>query len=351
MGWKTRPHVQRLLLVGLGIVVALGLGEGIVRLLGVARPAELGPLFDRPPVFFRSQHRYTRQQMKNWFRIAVIGDSFTVGSGNQSDDAYPARLERLLNLNLEIVPAKVQTYAEPGLSTAEQLKFLRLALRIKPDLIVLGMFLNDTEEHGDELVRLREPLLPRIPKGWMLVATSHSHLLRLAYERFETARSQRAAIEYYRQIYDPEYSGWIRFRMALDEFKRRCDKAEVPLLAMVFPGIFQLEASKYPFRHQHERLRWALEEAGIPYFDLLDSFLGRSELRLAAHPGIDGHPNEIGHRIAAEALLNHLLESGLIDASYRPRVGVAVSREKSLREVRRRRSPVAWAKEEKEKAE
>jgi hypothetical protein len=38
-------------------------------------------------------------------------------------------------------------------------------------------------------------------------------------------------------------------------------------------------------------------------------------------PGIDPHPSEIAHRIAAEAILTYLLDQHLLDRGYRVVVG------------------------------
>ena len=45
------------------------------------------------------------------------------------DDAYPARLERLLNLNEGTRPAQVRVYAASGTSTESQRGFVLRALR------------------------------------------------------------------------------------------------------------------------------------------------------------------------------------------------------------------------------
>ena len=57
----------------------------------------------------------------------------------------------------------------------------------------------------------------------------------------------------------------------------------------------------------------------MPYLDLLPAFQGVDPVRMQAVPGIDPHPSEIAHRIAAEAILNYLLKQGLVAPGYRPR--------------------------------
>ncbi len=339
--------VPRLALLAAGLVVG-GIGaEVLVRAIGAARPAALGAMFDRPSVVYHSaperRHPWIRRK-RDALRVAVVGDSFAIGEGNLVDDAFPARLERLLNLNAGTRPVAVAVYARKGTSTEQQRGFLQRALRDGADLVILAIVLNDTETRGDpSLAARREATLPRVPAGWTLALARHSHLFRLAYHKLERARAGRALLAYYRHNFQPDYVGWQRFREALGDIAERCRRRGVPLVAVVFPGMFRLEDGRYPFRYAHERVGEELSEASVPHLDLLDRFLGRSELRLAAQPGLDGHPNEIAHRIAATAIFDYLLDSGTLDASYRPQNPQPIPPGQSLRAVRRMLTPTALA--------
>ena len=342
-----RRLLPKLALLAASLVFALVAAELVVRASGAARPAELDELFDRPTAIYKPaparQSPWTLRKRDAW-RVAVIGDSFTVGEGNQPDDAYPARLERLLNLNENARPVEVRVYAASGTATEKQRGFLLNALREGARLVVLGIVLNDTETVEDpELKTRRELTLPRVPSGWTLALARRSHAFRLAYHKKEQARAGRALLEYYRRNFDPDYIGWQRFREALAYFAKRCEARDARLVAVVFPGIFELDPARYPFGYAHQRIAEALDEAGIESLDLLDSFLGRSELRLAAQPALDGHPNEIAHRIAAEAIFEYLLATGAIDESYRPENQKPVPRRQALRAAQRMRTPTALA--------
>ena len=303
-------------------------------------------MFDRPLVFFQPQPQRRRPPgpRRKRLDIAVVGDSFTVGEGVQWDDAYPARLERLLNLNADVPPAHVTVLAESGTSTVTQIGRVRRALARRPDLLLLGVFLNDTEDHrSGDLDRLREGILPQVPSGWRLAVLRRSALLRWAYHRYEGVRAWHQVQRYYRELYDPEYSGWQKFTGALAEISELAERRGVPLRAVVVPAMVSLDPDRYLFREQHRKIAGALEEAGIPALDLLDDFLGTSDLRVAAWPEIDGHPSEIGHRIAAEAIFRYLLDTGSIPAGYRPAAGILIERRSSLYKARRMKTPVAIA--------
>ena len=74
------------------LLLALG---GLELALRLVPPREPTPDADRSPMFYdRTEARAHPWTLgaSNLLRIAVIGDSFTVGVGVQTDDTYGARL-------------------------------------------------------------------------------------------------------------------------------------------------------------------------------------------------------------------------------------------------------------------
>ena len=62
-----------------------------------------------------------------------------------------------------------------------------------------------------------------------------------------------------------------------------------------------------------------LADLDIPALDLFPVYQGMSPDRLQVIPLIDGHPNEIGHRIAAEALFEFLIRQQYVSRHYMPK--------------------------------
>jgi len=340
---RSKPILLALFTLGLGLVAA----ELAFRFLGVGGPLELGPNFDREEVHYLQEEPWKDARVWSggpFYRLAVIGDSFTVGQGVSWMDAYPYRLQGLMNLNAKPPPVALEVFAENGLSTVDELRFLQPALNWGADLIVLGLFLNDSEYRQDpRLKKTRLGMLPRVPEGLVRNLTRSSRVVELLYERLEALRRRNSTDNYGSRIYEPEYQGWKSFDSALGEFARVTQAAGVPLVAVIFPYLAGIENEATYARVGHERFGAALDRHGIVYLDLLDAFAGKSRARMEAFPGVDGHPSEIGHRIAARAIFDFLLEEGLLDESFRPRATrVDRTRSEWLRQLRRYKDTVHY---------
>ena len=112
---------------------------------------------------------------------------------------------------------------------------------------------------------------------------------------------------------------WEPFQNALALISERARAEHVPLAAVIFPLFdFKIDSS-YPFKDIHAKIGAALEALGVPHLDLQDAFRGLTPERLQTRPGQDSHPNEIAHRIAADALAKWLTKSQIIPEEFFPR--------------------------------
>ncbi len=78
------------------------------------------------------------------FRVLVLGDSITFGDYLPFDETYPAQLEqRLAGRSQRVV---VINAGLPGASTSDELyHYLEIRDAVDPDLVLLGMYLNDAQ--------------------------------------------------------------------------------------------------------------------------------------------------------------------------------------------------------------
>lgn len=272
---------------------------------------------DRPQIHYLPEaskstrdYKYDTRKAKNTFRIITIGDSFTFGYGNTFDDAYPKRLERLLNLNATTKRVEVINLGTPGASTWNEVEILKKGISLyQPDLVLLQITLNDPE--------IRPYLAPRgafsskVKSGFW----SHWKTLQFVASRLSNTESVRRYMEYFKGLYkDPETIN--RFKDSLTSMNALARQKRILITAVVFPLLsFPLD-EKYPFKEEHLIIHSILQERSMPYLDLFNAYKGMDPLRLQAvppgYPNSDPHPNEIAHRIAAEEIYRSLARQKLI---------------------------------------
>ncbi len=316
-----KPLVFRVLLGFVSLVFAFLVLELVVRLVPSARGLDPSETWDRPNRLYYSVRECPwTQGTTNILRVAVIGDSFSTGQGVQPSDTFVARLESLLNLNTNLLPAEVRVWAKGGYSTEMELSFLGETIKWRPHLLILQVYLNDTEdaERWEELKQWRDEMLPRKPSAWVARLLNTTHVGRWIYVKIGHRHSDKATVRYQERTASPDYSGWQKFVAALKVFRESCDREQIKLVVAVFPLIGEVD--RYRFDKIHERIHQVLKQEGIDYLDLLDEFRGKRPERLEVVPKLDGHPNEIAHRIASEAIFRFLLDKHFLDRSYEPQI-------------------------------
>lgn len=82
-------------------------------------------------------------------RIACIGDSWTFGMNVDQDQTYPARLAALLKDASSPAPPEVMNFGVLGYSSYQGLQLLKSrVLALKPDVLVIGFAMNDSDVDG-----------------------------------------------------------------------------------------------------------------------------------------------------------------------------------------------------------
>jgi lysophospholipase L1-like esterase len=242
-------------------------------------------------------------------RVVALGDSFSWGTRVEFDDAWPQRLERGLTRQRG-ERWEVVNLSRPGMNTVEQAEQLaREGLAYDPDLVVLGYCLNDSEDDAAAEVRRardwEEQARERRARGRRLVDRSALH--RLMSGRLRALRENRLRIAAYRSQYAPDYPGWIAGQKALGRMAELCKEKKIPLVVMIFPLFGNPLDEAYPFPETHAAVARAVAETGwARSLDLLPSYRGLDWRNLVVDGPNDEHPNEIAHRIAAQALITDL---------------------------------------------
>lgn len=257
------------------------------------------------------------------FRIVVVGDSFAWGAGVYARDAFPHRLESRLDEVSQGDRFEVINWSRPGWNTARQVRSLRKGKplgRLQPDLVILSFVLNDPEPVED---KERQALLPRWARERPEDGTSawlfdHSRLYALVWSRLENTRTRREVSTYYHDLFEGEH--WEACRKALAELERMSQSHGFALLVVVFP-VFDGPLDKdYRYADLHAAVVDVGSTFGVPVLDLLPTYAGVEDRRLAVTPFTNAHPNELAHRLAADAILDELVRRRLIPrVDHRPK--------------------------------
>jgi hypothetical protein len=294
------------------VVVALGVAEAAVRLLGAGSgssgyaPVKTGRR-DRQPINALGYRDFDRAQPKpaGVHRVLCLGDSFTWGVGVLFDDAWPQRLERTLS-RTRGERWQAVNLAEPGLNAVQEASRLESeGFAYGPDVVVVGYVLNDSEDEDAAEARRAQDWAEerrRAPHPLERIL-DRSALVRLVRTRISATIENRRRISDYRSMYEDGYKGWVAARGALAAMGGMCKAHGVPLLVVIFPLFANPLDARYPFTQIHAKVAVAAEQAGAEVLDLLPRYRGLDWRLLVVDGANDEHPNEIAHRIAAQAIV------------------------------------------------
>ena len=326
----------------LGVLLALSIIEVGIRVATIFSNKQISQWSDRPIFYFHSpsgprmqDYPYAIPKPLDTFRIAAIGDSFTFAPYMQFTDTYVKKIERMLNLNSGLRTAEVINYGVPAYSTSHEVSVTARALQEGADLILLQITLNDPEIKKHTPSGIRENMDDRFGKlnltghlGWL---ASYWKTLSFALTRIHNTKTHRAYIDYFNDLFNNPRT-WKPFTESMQKLVRSVNESGKPIVAVVFP-LFGLPMDEhYPFHSIHQKVSNLLKELNVPGLDLSPLYKGIPLERLQVIPGVDRHPNEIAHRMAAEKIylwleeLKLLPENTLIKDKFATRLGTDLQR-------------------------
>lgn len=245
------------------------------------------------------------------FRIVVAGDSITMGHGVAEADAYPARLEVLLNEAGGVPPVEVLNLGLSGTnvhSVAGRIE--RLGLPLHPDLLVYGFTVNDIKGPDFEPGASPEEVEARRDRH-LRFADSPSYLLRTVWPRWLTLRDLlfRPPGSLGHELHHNYFENppaWEHFTAGLDRLAAIGRREDICVHVLLHTFLAQLDWL-HPFQDVYERVATAARERGLTVTESFERFRGRDPVALRVHFA-DPHPNAAGHAVLAEALRDGLLE-------------------------------------------
>jgi len=310
-----------------GICIALGILEVVVRLLSLSSKSDHARWDDRPNFYFRSpaapsmqDYPYDVPKLSSTFRIAAVGDSFTFAPYMQFTDTYVKKLETMLNLKDGRREAQVINYGVPAYSTSHEIAVVQKAIQEGADVILLQITLNDPEIKRHTPMGIRENMDDRFGPlaltGRLGTLATYWKTLYFALTRIHNTRTHRAYIDYFTDLFENPRT-WNPFVESMRKLVETAKSAKRPIVAVVFPLFGLPMTDKYPFYGIHTKVRDLMNGLEVPNLDLSDMYKGIPLERLQVIPGVDRHPNEIAHRMAAERIYLWLEQQGMIPEAHR----------------------------------
>jgi len=243
------------------------------------------------------------------FRIAVTGDSTTMGSGVLEEERYTDLLERRLGPEYEVLNVGMSGFNTDGV--VERLD--RNSRHYRSDLFVYGFSLNDIEGPNYRS-RAGAPLPADFGRlYWARIAEierSPSYFWRY-FGAWRLARS-RGGADPNAEVLDnflDNPAAWADFLAGLDRYAALASSRGVCAHLLVHADLGDL-GEDHPYLEVYDRVEAAARERGItvsqsfPYF--AREYAGSEEALWVSL--FDPHPNRIAHELLAQALYDGLMK-------------------------------------------
>jgi hypothetical protein len=280
------------------------------------------------------------------YRIVALGDSFVAALNVELEETFHKRLESMLNDSPPSPGTRYEVIAlgRAGTTTEQQVGFFEEAgASFDPDLVLLCFYPgNDVMEHSPELserfarwsldvyyrrvVQARARFLAR----WLWLPESHlNHFvvdrllpiytrnLHLFQDDLTAEQLQAPDREVYRVgPYDEAWSqAWLSTARNVERLHRMVTERGARFLVVIIEshqafGLTAPEASSpergLDYRRPTREIVHVCQSSGIPHLDLEAPMERRRRPRERLVYEYDMHWNPTGHRLAAEAILEHI---------------------------------------------
>jgi len=236
-------------------------------------------------------------------RITFIGDSFTAGHGIADVEDRFANLIRSMRPEMEI-----HVLADNGWDTYLELSTL---VKLSQDgyefeHVVLVYVLNDIADLMEEWREILKRIY-FIEPGFFF---EHSYFLNILYYHHFAVHDPDIS-DYYSFVHTA-YDGplWEKHKERLTAIKKGMDARGVKFSVVTFPFMHSL-GPNYEYREIHERLGVFWKSLGAAHLDLLSVYESHRAKELVVNK-YDAHPNELAHKMAAEAI-NEFLNKHMLN--------------------------------------
>ncbi|MBI5843487.1 MAG: SGNH/GDSL hydrolase family protein [Deltaproteobacteria bacterium] len=234
--------------------------------------------------------------------VLVLGDSFTFGRGVRYEDSYPFLLEK--GLRKSHPKAAVSNRGKVGANISDVLQILDYSLKDGPfPLVIYGFVLNDFGLDKNRFPIVGPDFIDQNNGGFSYSPLrAHFALYDFLMNRIDRKRLSQVTTKAYLESFTGQRAE-VGFA-ALSAIDSTVSVQGGRLAVALFPLLYDFQ--NYPFSEIHKKIEMFCREKGILLIDLLPAFRACRAEDLWVHP-TDHHPNELGHKIAADEILRFLL--------------------------------------------
>ncbi|MDO8509362.1 MAG: SGNH/GDSL hydrolase family protein [Nanoarchaeota archaeon] len=245
-------------------------------------------------------------------RIAGLGDSYTFASGIKNvNNSYLKVLENELNSLNNSNRYEVLNFGIPGKDTEDELEILEeKVLKYDPDVIMIGYVLNDFK-NVDPTLKLPKKHITIIPYfGFWLSNLFYSYtIFEIKMNRaLENTGLKMSTTEITFKEFESDINKNYN-RELFEKIAKIAKENDIKVVLIVFPVIYDFE--NYPFLEINSFIKKVGEDNGFYTIDILESYKKYEESTLIVNK-YDLHPNELGHKIAGEAILEIFINNSLM---------------------------------------
>ncbi len=239
---------------------------------------------------------FNREKAPGTFRVAMFGDSFTLGEGVRRGDIFPDRVERLLTAAGR--PTEVMNFGVNGYDAAYSLVLMEQTVPVfRPDLVLFNCLVNDIQIYAFQKLAGE---LAGTERKWSAWLHSPSRGVSFIARRAMSLYRDRRTMAVYRALYGPGKE-WDLLRVVFLRMRALAAENGARFMVALLPDLSGWSGGRYRLRWLHDQLGGFLASAGIDLVDLAGDFAGIDVSTLLVHP-CDPHPNELAHRIIADRL-------------------------------------------------
>ena len=249
------------------------------------------------------------------FRIIVVGDSFTEGSGVSREETFCHTMEKGLNHRLKQTGRRAQVYnmGHCGLNTVEEVDLaIAASKKFNPDMIIIAFFLNDVEQHNRPAQFSPKSLGVTIEEFFLYQMCSYTYyfILNLPVLVNTDPANEIGWTESMLRQYRDTALGWNEAKQALKRMSSFASDNGIITIGIVFPLFYGDHEYPLKIKGVHKKIVKAMNDNNIPGINLTPLFEETGEpLGAFAFSGYDSHPNSRSHKMVGNFLADHIAKT------------------------------------------